>query len=466
MKIRLASLLVGGLSLLQAQSGPKFNLFVINDFLYQNNLLGKKQEDWFSPRHDQYQNALSVNANYGRWSGGLTLRGTNFYRQRPDETLSRSENRLHRAFVKYSDGDWSLTGGDFYAMLGRGLVLSVVQNDKTLRERTIQGGDLHYQREGFEARVLAGTVSTETGEQSWHVKGAEASWAPIRQLRLGIRTSDVDEGKTFVAMGQRRTSSVSLGGDNLWESLSYYSEAARLSWRDPRLAQGHAVYHNLTFQREGVTLLAEYKKYKHFDNQLNNAPLADRDDEYNKMDDSMGYRLLSQYAFREPDVTVFFNMGRYREYDVEGNNVYGGFSVEDLWDRLSASLQYGSRKLLYAVKKTDATFTWRFDTEHSLQAVLRDKRYWDKDFRFHEKDLTTTYSYAPWGSLFAMYQFGAQKVMERNHMWSGGVRGNLKNGSYIEVSGGRQRGGEVCSGGTCLFLPPFHGWKLAAHMRF
>jgi hypothetical protein len=51
-------------------------------------------------------------------------------------------------------------------------------------------------------------------------------------------------------------------------------------------------------------------------------------------------------------------------------------------------------------------------------------------------------------------------------MYYAGLRVNLRKDSYLELSGGRLRGGEVCAGGQCAILPPFRGWKLGAHLRW
>jgi hypothetical protein len=53
-----------------------------------------------------------------------------------------------------------------------------------------------------------------------------------------------------------------------------------------------------------------------------------------------------------------------------------------------------------------------------------------------------------------------------HHLYSGGFRVNLPKGSYLEFSGGKMHGGEVCSGGQCVTLEAFKGWKFDTHIRF
>jgi len=57
-------------------------------------------------------------------------------------------------------------------------------------------------------------------------------------------------------------------------------------------------------------------------------------------------------------------------------------------------------------------------------------------------------------------------VFDATRLYYGGVRVNFRKGSYLDLSAGRLRGGEVCASGQCITLPPFKGWKAAAHVHW
>lgn len=498
MKLLLPALfLVAGL--LPAQQPGAFTWYLTSDFQFQQNGLatreGRVGEDPYllEKKPNQFQESLALFGAYrfargGDLSAGATLRTTNFYKQEPNFTLDATDNSIYRWFVKYRQDAFTAQAGDFHALLGQGFVLSVLQNDTLLRERTVKGLEARWQETWLDLRGIGGTVLTEVKSdgkrQKWEVLAAEAQVEFLKGNRFGVRGSQIKdlEGLAGVSLlGRRETKSLSLSGSNLFNSLSYYGEYGRLDYRDkPDLdllrPAGHAVYGNLTYRVKNFLLQAEHKKYERFDNGLNNLPLADREEEVNDLVYSEGTRLFAQLHLRKPDISVFASAGRYTEgpYIIgrgrdSGHNVYGGFIAEDLWDAVSASYTYGYRNVGYPVKKSKASAVCRLPDDWSLEWTLRDKRYTRFGHDFHEQDLNTQLARASWGAVWILKQHSRDPIESLGggrNFFSAGVRINLKQGAYVEASGGKLRGGEVCSGGQCVNLPPFKGWKLAAHFQF
>jgi hypothetical protein len=277
-------------------------------------------------------------------------------------------------------------------------------------------------------------------------------------------------------VGLRQCRSASLSGQDLFGSLSYYAERAHIDFRDQQLPPypslvdprtGDGAYGNLTFHHHAWLWMAEDKDYRNFDDALNNPPLADRDTEENDLYDGAGQRLYGQYSFPRPDLTVFLSAGAYRQETFEGHNVYAGFKLQDAFDRLDLTWTYGQKTVLFPEKKTDATLTWRCSPLWSLDLTLRDKRNRPPGaLPYEETDFTVQVSRSPRGSVYVMQQRSSLAVFDATCLYYGGVRVNLPKGSYLDFSAGRLRGGEVCAGGQCITLPPFKGWKLAAHLRW
>lgn len=434
----------------------KFTFFFTNDFTYQNNQLVNEG--------NQYYNSLSFFGKYGKWSGGVTLRANNFYEQDPNLTLEDGNLDLYRKYIQYSTEDLNVQAGDFYAMLGRGLVLSVLQNDKAFRERTILGGDVRYEHKFLRIRALGGTVEDELGSQKWAVYGTEADVEYVKNNRVGFQLSYIDDVRTYWELGPRTTYSVSFQGANLLGMFNYYAELARLDFDHEDMKDGTGVYADLEFNRDRFSCLVEYKNYDHFDNGMNNPPVVDREDEVNILRNTSGVRFYAQYSLFEPDVVIFANVGRIREYDSAGYHVYGGVRAEDLLhEKINVSFAYGVRDLNYPVKKTEADFLYRFTETLSLEVQARDKRYGNSYFKFNEQDYVSQFAWSPYGSVYFQYQYSEQRINDRHDFYSGGVRVNVLEGSYVELSGGTVRGGEVCAGGQCIFMPPFEGFKIGVY---
>ena len=476
---------------------------VTNDLLVQDNQLahGPGYPDDPSIRSSQFQEALSVLWTQGAWAGGFTLRDVNFYRAQADETLAGSDSSLYRVFGSYTAGSLTACAGDFNAILGRGLVLSVVKNDAVLQDWTIRGAEVKAQWGPLDLHALAGTVSNNLRRleglyQRWQVTGLEAELPWCSGNKAGARVAAIDDSTVPTAeqgrqVGRRLAQSVDLAGVNLLGRIDYYAEVAQVRYRDPQdipvpfratdPALGRGAYGTLIFHAGPWLVQGEAKRYRHFDNELNNPPLADRDTEPNNKDNGDGARLYGQYSLRDPDLTLFLTGGRYREGNLiapvvfRGSNVYGGFKAQDWLDCLDFSGAYGLKTVHeageYPEWKTDAALTCRFG------------RGWGADFTYTEVrnripgsapydrwDLTSQLTRSPWGAIYLTQQYDplldtAANPFGTRHLYSAGVRITLKNGSYLDLSGGRLRGGEVCAGGQCVLLPAYQGWKLVTHFR-
>ncbi len=425
------------------------------------------QKNHLAEDENQYQHALNLVGDWGPFSASFTLRGVNFYKQQPNLTLEKSDWSLYRKNLRYSQDGLSIQGGDFYAALGQGLVLSVLPNDKTLRERSIDGAEVQWERGPFQARALTGSVTTEVKDEEWRVQGAEASLEFLPGNRVGLRSATVRDVRSYLQLGERTTSSFSLSGARLPGGLGYYLEAGRLAFQRPDLEEGRGLYANLSLRRGPFYGLLEHKRYKNFDNELNNPPLADKDDELNQLQDGEATRLYLSYALGGRNVTVFASTGPVREGLLSGHQVQGGFTAEELFgDRLTASLSWFQKTLAYPVKKVDASLIYRFTPLWSAEWVLRDKRYDTQGFLFHEQDQTYQVARSKWGALYFMRQYSEALVFDAHVLYSGGLRLQLPRDAYLDLSGGRQRGGQVCAGGQCIFLPPFRGWKAMVHLPF
>lgn len=440
---------------LRAFKAGKLSFYITNDFLYRYNEL--------SGEENQFYESLSIFSGYKKWSLGLTLRGNNFFKQTPNLTLENPRFDVYRKFIQYNSKHLEINLGDFYSLLGRGLVLSVLKNEDLLREKTIVGGDLHYNRGRFDLRVLGGRIKDETENQEWTAAGGEVIFEYAKNNKAGVHFCFIDDIDTLRQLGKRFSYSFSLKGNRLFKHLSYYTEMAFLDYRDKGIGKddGYGIYSNITYSKSHVTCFLEFKRYKDLDNEMNNPPITDRVDEISTIKNTAGLRFYFQYNFFEPDITLFFNIGRYKEYDETGNHIYAGVSIEDFKDRLSLSASYGIRDIFYPIKRLEGNFIYQFSDRWSMELTIKDKRYSDEIFIFKEIDHTCQVSYSPYVSVFFMHQYSHNRIVNLNHFFSGGVKVYLSAGTAVELSGGTLRGGQICSGGQCFVAPPFKGVKFS-----
>lgn len=110
---------------------------------------------------DNYQvfiDRLNLSGNAGDITTGLRL-DTVVFANQPDESF-RSFVRLERLNVDYERGDWTLTAGDFYQQLGRGIVLAIRKVDEAALDISLRGGRVEYGGDNHRAMLLAGTTNT------------------------------------------------------------------------------------------------------------------------------------------------------------------------------------------------------------------------------------------------------------------------------------------------------------------
>jgi len=438
---------------LPAISWGGFSLVLTNETLLQRNRAAS--------RPDQLYQLLHLVGTYKDWSSGLTLRLKNFLKQTPDMTLPRLEFDFYKAFVRYQGKKLRAQAGDFHAMLGRGLVLAVLPNEKLYRDWSIRGGDVEFLSDHLRIRTLGGLVRDEAGGQGWSLFGTEAIFRYVRAHDAGWHLSYIDDRGEGGRLGPRLTGSLSFSGSFWSDRITYAAETAFLSFQDERLPAGSAGFASLSYHRGRWLVTVEAKRYLNFANELNNPPNADREDEPGVLGDGQTVRLFLQYALPDPDLLVLLNAATVSEYGVRGEHLYAGMMAQDLFDRISASLTVGVRRLLYPVLRIDANLQWMLGGPWSLETNYREKGYRNGAFRFLERDILVQLAKARLGSFSVQYQYSAQPVMGRHHFLSCSARWDVSAAAYVEATGGWLRGGEVCAQGQCFQAPPFRGVKLS-----
>ncbi len=415
---------------------------------------------------EQFYETLSIFANVKKWSFNLTLRTNNYFKRDPNTTLKDTNFDIFRKSVRFNSKNVKITLGDFYSVLGHGLVLSVQRNDEIFRERTILGGDFQYFGKHYNVRILGGEIKDDTLNQKWNLIGGEASINLSTNTKTGVRFSYIGDVDTLRNLGNRITYSFNLKGNKLLGNISYYAEVAMLTFTESTKDPGTAIYSNLTYNKSHTTIQLEYKNYKDFDNEINNPPVADKEDETSTITDTEAIRILFQYTIFEPEISFFINLGKYREYSENGTHIYGGVSALDLNDKISFNISYGIKNIIYPIKKIYADFTYIFSNNFSINLSVKDKRYEDGSFKFNEQDHSIQLTHSSGVSVFFLYQYSHNRIIGLNNFYNGGITISFKNNLELRLTGGTIRGGQVCSGGQCYTLPPFKGLKFSLLKTF
>ncbi|MDW8281449.1 MAG: DUF6029 family protein [Myxococcales bacterium] len=217
--------------------------------------------------------------------------------------LNRFENRwvsptgLEKIFVTYTDRHLEITLGDFYAVFGRGLVLSVRKVDELAIDTTLLGAKLVYNPGRYKIVALGGVSNIQNIDESTGrfqadpfdiILGARIETRLFDKLLVGLHgaggvLSAPRQGPILPASCApdapeqcpystgRLGYGLTLEAPRLLPWLDVYLEAAGLeNMRHPliypdRQPRGYALYGSLTAYAGPLTILFEGKQYSRFE---------------------------------------------------------------------------------------------------------------------------------------------------------------------------------------------------------
>jgi hypothetical protein len=194
---------------------------------------------------------------------------------------------LEKIGVEYADRNVEVTLGDFYAVFGRGLVLSLRKVDELGVDTTILGGKVVYHRENVGATLVAGVTNVQNNDEATGratsdpfdlVAGARLEYRLLDRVTIGVHEAGGVWSRNFVSGEQRRRDGIfmyglSVDAPRLLRWLSLYAEAAgQMTQQTDERKQGWAVYGAATAAAGPVTFLLEVKHYDAFERWRSSIP--------------------------------------------------------------------------------------------------------------------------------------------------------------------------------------------------
>ena len=181
------------------------------------------------------------------------------------------------------------------------------------------------------------------------------------------------------------------------------------------------------------------------------------------------YNLPGLYTFNPPNYNVdFFGIGNkfFQDYNIEITK-----KINDNW-RVGATYidQFSDLRFLDGRDPVNADIivadaTYNFTDTKSIRLELEkmwataDRKNWvGGTFEYNPNENLSFY-------VWDIYNYGSDKPSERVHYLNFG--GSYRKGRYrVALNYGRQRGGLVCVGGVCRFVPESSGFTLSFNTSF
>ncbi len=405
--------------------------------------------------------------------------GLRYEIHQPPQTFSfdTSGHGIYQRYAEYRGGSINVRAGNFYALLGRGLVLRSYEN-RTLRwDTNIDGVKLDAHHSLIDIKLLAGRPRDRSGVRHRALTAGEITLKPLRLIHFGA---------TYLST---HLPSVQNGRVN-WGSLytevnhkfgSLYGEYARKDVPGVSDA-GDAVYLNGNLFIGALSLQVELKDYDRFDVTegvtYNNPPLVAQEHLFTLLNrhqlvqnanDERGFLAQISYPVIEDGVltlnasqTERHNRQKlYQEFFAQFDWL-SSFGWEFLW--VISRQQDASARYLNFVSSTSIDFSnynaLKLVYEHQHTRVLLSDR------QFYSQAVQISFSHAPTWTVSFLGEHSTDQFANRNY-WAGlQLDVNFLKNFDLSVFGGTRRKGKICAGGVCVVKPELEGLEVLLISRF
>jgi hypothetical protein len=442
---------------------------------------------------DIFHNWTDLNLGFGIYTSNLRYEA-----HQPDD-WGVNWQKLSFRNIHLSSEPFDITAGNYYVIIGRGLILRSYENRDLRYDNNLDGVEGSVDYEGFHLTLLSGTAQGRYERLSDPLQAIDGKISATDWLVLGgsyLRTHITDLGL------------VRLFGGNISLSLPHvdcYGEAVKKDNPSGEYIQkdGEGYYFSTNIYTTGIGLTFEFKDYLRFDfsNQdvtFNNPPALTREHVYtllnrhaNILDLSdeggiqaeittspveqlsvlVNYSNTSDRKERRghflpvfPDRLVFTEVYGETEYDIKDKaTVKAGFSRMENRDELGAPV--------WLAPVFDLTYY--LSERNSLNFIL--EHLWTDKFEgkltYYDQILSLSFSHSPLASLTFAYERTTEWRVSEN--WLGKKNWfmatldmALGDNHNLSLGVGSRRQGKVCSGGICVDKPALDGFEIKLLSRF
>lgn len=427
-----------------------------------------------------------------------------------NKLLDRYKDQLQLEYIaaSYSGRYLELTLGDFYATLGRGMVLAIRKVSDVGIDNKLRGADLQLNYKMLSARAFAGWLNIRnfeagTGyyfeEANDLIAGGQLGLQYKKYAKLSLHGAVIEPADDAASEDQVRSVGLAVELPRPLRWLSVYAEGAYLERDSSTLGgteEGKGVYASANLFFQPLTLLIEGKAYDNmFDvtprgmasatnpgptgprwglNTLMAPPTAERAQAQLETNRTVvGGRVRADYALT-PRVVPYVSLGAYRD-SIHRTNIgaaFGGLRWRGEPVELSAETGYREEQLqdggalfrsdLHGLLDLRWTFMPRYQAE--LYADGMYSRLAEDDWVEGRVALSLS-SEAGFSVTGAWELYTRQPEIFDENYFSLSGQWEFKKGSTLRAMVGGERAGLKCAGGVCRFFPGFEGARLELNLK-
>jgi len=433
---------------------------------------------------DIFHNWTDVNLSYGIYTASLRYEA-----HQPDDQ-GKTWQRLSFRNFQFSSEPFDITAGNYYVIIGRGLILRSYENRDLRFDNNLDGVMGSIDLDGFKLTLLSGTAMGEYERINDPMQAADGKISLTDWMTLGgsyLRTHITENDLGLVRL---------LGGNAsfTFPHLDLYAEYAQKDNPPGKYnpKDGEGKYLSVNLYTTGAGLTFEYKDYQRFVffNQgvtLNNPPALTREHVYTLLNrqayvldlsdergiqaeitssplDQLSVLTNFSYTTDRQNNPLFTETYSEAEYDYKDRA-----TVKASFSRMQKKREVGEPYWLAPV----FDMTYHLSESNSINFIL--EHLWTSEYQgkvsYYDQILSLSLSHSPIISLTFSHERTTQWKTTSN--WLGKKSWfmttldlALGDNHNLSLGVGSRRAGKVCAGGICVEKPALDGWELKLLSRF
>ncbi len=444
---------------------------------------------------DIFHNWTDLNLGYGIYAADLRYEA-----HQPDD-LGKTWQKLTFRNFQLSSEPLDITAGNYYVIIGRGLILRSYENRDLRYDNNMDGVKGTIDFEGFNLTLLGGTATGRYVRLTDPLHAADGKISATDWLTLGgsyLRTHIADLGLVRMFGGNAK---LSLPHADLYVE---YAKKDNPPGEYIQFKDGEGKYLSANVYASGAALTFEYKDYNRFDfsNQdvtFNNPPSLTREHVYTLLNRHAHILDLSDERGIQAEITtspvdhlsvlvnysntynrkggihllpffqdslVFTEVYGETEYDIKDKaTIKAGFSRMENRDKDEPGAPYWLAPIVDLTYDLDPSNSVNFILEHLWTSKNKGK------VTFYEQILSLSLSHSPIASLTFAYEQTTewktkQDWSEKKNWFMTTLDLAVGDNHNLSLGVGSRRKGKVCAGGICVDKPALDGFEIKLLSRF
>jgi hypothetical protein len=430
---------------------------------------------WYRDNQKRYyENWTELRLLKNQWTLGFRL---DMHIPSQPYSPERNGKRLSQGFLTFHTSRYDVTVGNYYKIIGRGLVFHSFENRTIRWDTNVLGMDINMHRGPFQLNAFGGKPRDRSGLRIAPVFGGAVSVQLGRPLKLGFHAL------TSETINNRKVAWGSVSMESYFPQGNFYVE---VGYSEPFVesgGNGKAIFLAGDMYLSDITLHLEYKNYHRFQlsygslYNYNNLPTAFREHLFALLNrkqhlvngnNETGFMMEISGPLKELGNWLlnvnqsFLRNGYpvYREYysqlELTNTERYEIILAGGVEQDLEANYLNGVISIRSYLNESHSL---KFQIEHQHETIRFSKR------KFYNQLFTLSYSHLSFGSITYLIELTRDQLAPRKN-WQG-IQLDMNSFQHMEISVfyGRRREGKICAGGVCVYKPEFSGIEMTMNLH-